>query len=213
MRSVRAQQFSLGQAPIAEIQIDPKSRDDIPAILLGLQALYTHLPTRSKVFDLLCAHFANLADLDRGRPGMGFWSIFVLATLKQGLGCDFDRLTYLVNDMDSVRQMLGLDDQVGDRVIFQRQTIIDNISKLTPELLDEVNQIVVIYGHQEVGAAEELYTRADSFVVETDVHWPTRNCQILGLQSAAAWDWGIRIRRLVCLLLRCTRVGLFPTHG
>ena len=40
-----------------------------------------------------------------------------------------------------------------------------------------------------------------------------RNCQILGLQSAAAWDWGIRIRQLVCLLLRCTRVGLFPTHG
>ncbi len=34
---------------------------------------------------------------------MDFWSIFVLAILKQGLGCDFDRLTYLVNDMDSVR--------------------------------------------------------------------------------------------------------------
>ena len=75
--------------------------------------------------------------------------------------------------MDSVRQMLGLDDQMGDRVIFHRQTIIDNVSKLTPELLDEVNQIVVAYGHQEVGAAAELYTRADSFVVETDVHWPT----------------------------------------
>ena len=29
------------------------------------------------------------------------------------------------------------------------------------------------YGHQEVGAAEELHTRADSSVVETDVDWPT----------------------------------------
>ena len=147
MRSVREPQFSLGQPSIADIQIDPKSRDDIPAILLGLQALYTHLPTRSKIFDLLRAHFANLADLDRGRPEMDFWSIFVLAILKQGLGCDFDRLTYLVNHMDIVRQMLGLDDQMGDRVIFQRQTIIDYISKLTPELLDEVNQVVVAYGH------------------------------------------------------------------
>ena len=116
-------QFSLGQALIAEIQIDPKSRDDIPAILLGLQALYTHLPVRTKVFDLLHAHFANLADLDRGWPGMDFWSIFVLAILKQGLGYDFDRLTFLVNHMDSVRQMLGLDDQMRNRVIFQRQTI------------------------------------------------------------------------------------------
>ncbi len=40
---------------------------------------------------------------------MDFWSIFVLAILKQGLGCDFDRLTFLVNHMDIVRQMLGLD--------------------------------------------------------------------------------------------------------
>ncbi len=40
-----------------------------------------------------------------------------------------------------------------------------------------------------------------------------KNCPILGLQNAAAWDWGIGIRRPVCLLLRCTRVGLFPTHG
>ncbi len=43
--------------------------------------------------------------------------------------------------------MLGLDDKMGDGVIFRRQTIIDNGSKLTPELLDEVNQIVVAYGH------------------------------------------------------------------
>ncbi len=102
---------------------------------------------------------------------MDFWSIFVLAILKQGLSRDFDWLR--VNHMDSVRQMLGLDDKMGDRVIFQRQTIIDNISKLTPELLDEVNQIVVAYGHQEVGAAEELHAWADRFVVETDVDWPT----------------------------------------
>ena len=135
----------------------PYSRDDIPAILLGLQALYLHLPARTKIFDLLRAHFANLADLDRGRPGMDFWSIFVLAILKQGLGCDFDRLR--VNHMDIVHQMLGLDDKMGDRVIFRRQTIIDNVSKLTPELLDEVNQVVVVYWHQEVGAEEELHTR------------------------------------------------------
>ncbi len=104
---------------------------------------------------------------------MDFWSIFVLATLKQGLGCDFDRLTFLVNHMDIVRQMLGLDGKMGGRVIFRRQTIIDYVSKLTPELLDEVNQIVVAYGHQEVGAVEELHTRAISFVVETGVHWQT----------------------------------------
>ncbi len=68
MRSVIEPQFSLGQASIAEIQIDPNSRDDIPAILLGLQALYTHLPARTKVFDLLRAHFANLAICTEASP-------------------------------------------------------------------------------------------------------------------------------------------------
>ncbi len=33
-------------------------------------------------------------------------------------------------------------------------------------------------------------------------------CRGMGL-----WNCGIRIRRLVCLLLRCTLVGLFPAHG
>ncbi len=76
---------------------------------------------------------------------MEFWSIFVLAIWKHGLGFGFYRLR--VNHADIVRQMLGLDDKMGDGVIFRRQTIIDNGSKLTPELLDEVNQIVVAYGH------------------------------------------------------------------
>ena len=74
---------------------------------------------------------------------MEFWSIFVLAIWEHELG--FYRLR--VNHVDIVRQLLGLDDKMGDGVIFRRQTIIDNGSKLTPELLDEVNQILVAYGH------------------------------------------------------------------
>ena len=39
MRSVRNPQACLGQIPIADIAIDPRSLDDIPAVLRGLIGL------------------------------------------------------------------------------------------------------------------------------------------------------------------------------
>jgi IS5 family transposase len=55
------------------------------------------------------------------------------------------------------------------------QTIKDNLSRFTPEILDRINRIVVEYGHTIVGHCkdEALKGRCDSFVVETDVHFPT----------------------------------------
>jgi len=38
---------------------------------------------------------------------MEMWRILVLAVLKQGLGCDFDRLQELANQHGAVRDMLG----------------------------------------------------------------------------------------------------------
>ena len=55
------------------------------------------------------------------------------------------------------------------------QTLVDNVSLLNPELLGEVNQLVVESGHTVVGKkpGEPLRGRCDSFVAETNVHYPT----------------------------------------
>jgi transposase, IS5 family len=55
------------------------------------------------------------------------------------------------------------------------QTIRDNVALLTPEILDEINQIVVQVGHSLVmkKTDEVLKGSCDTFVVETDVHYPT----------------------------------------
>ena len=55
------------------------------------------------------------------------------------------------------------------------QTIIDNVYLLTPELLSEIGQLVVESGHAVARKkpGEPLRGRCDSFVVETDVHYPT----------------------------------------
>ena len=65
----------------------------------------------------------------------------------------------------------GLDDHRR----YEHRTLVRNVSLLTPELLNEINELVVKAGHALFGQEPEapLRARADSFVVETDVHYPT----------------------------------------
>ncbi len=174
MREVQRRQFHLGQAPIGQIWIDPKSRDDIPAVLKGLQDIWGEEALRARLFALLDEHILPEADRTVGRPGMELWQILVLGVLKQGLGCDFDRLHDLANHHATIRAFLGHGDFV-DKTRYEYQTVVDNVSLLTPELLSAVGQLVVESGHKVARKklGEPLRGRCDSFVVETDVHYPT----------------------------------------
>jgi hypothetical protein len=62
-----------------------------------------------------------------------------------------------------------------DPTSYHYQTLKDNVALLTPELLDKINQIVIDAGHELVKKTdgEVLRGRCDSFVVETNVHYPT----------------------------------------
>ena len=52
---------------------------------------------RARLLALLDEHILPEADRTVGRPGMDLWQILVLGVLKQGLGCDLDRLHDLTN--------------------------------------------------------------------------------------------------------------------
>ena len=76
MRETRKTQLALGEARIEDIKLDHKSRDDIPAVLLGLQHLYSQEETREKLFSLLEEHIlpAPIARWGvRGWSCGGFW--------------------------------------------------------------------------------------------------------------------------------------------
>ena len=174
MREVQSRQFRLGQAAIGEIWIDPKSRDDTPALFRGLQHIYCDEGLRTRLFKLLDEHVQPGTDRKVGRPGMELWRILVLGVVKQGLRCDFDRLHDLANHHATVRAFLG-HGEFGDKRYYEYQTVVDNVSLLTPELLSAVGRLVVESGHavarKRPGAP--LRGRCDSFVVETDAHYPT----------------------------------------
>ncbi|PCI12898.1 MAG: hypothetical protein COB71_07865 [Thiotrichales bacterium] len=103
MRRVKNPPLHFGEVNIAEIEFDARSRDDIPAVLKGLQYIYTFDAARKKVFSTLAATLDPSVSTEVGRPGMELWEIFVLATLKLGLNCDFDRLQELANHHNTVR--------------------------------------------------------------------------------------------------------------
>ena len=175
MRKVIENQLKIGQTDIPNIQIDLCCRDEIPQLLLGLQYIFSHRPVRDEVFKILKKINPKEVAADKGRPGMDLWKILVLGTLRLNCNWDFDKLHNIANEHKTVREFLGhtifeFDQRYG------LQTIKDNISLLTPQLLDEINQVVVRAGHAAVRKNDEklvLKGRCDSFVLETDVHYPT----------------------------------------
>lgn len=185
MRIVKNLQRRFGEIPIEEIQIDPKSRDDIPKILLGLKYIYTTPEVRGKVFAVLeellpksITDEDKKADPNKGRPGMDQWKILVLGALRLGLNSDYDRIHDLANNHNTIRQMLGHNDSERDwegNTFYELQTIKDNLRLFTPDMLGRINQIVVSAGHTLLKKKPEdvLNGRCDSFVVETDIHFPT----------------------------------------
>ena len=82
MREVEKRQLELGQVQISGIRFNPKSRDDVPAILIGLQHLYTDGELRARLFALLDAEILPERSRETGRPGMSLWNILVLAVVK-----------------------------------------------------------------------------------------------------------------------------------
>ncbi|MBK8118688.1 MAG: ISNCY family transposase [Sulfuritalea sp.] len=163
----------IGEVDVSRIVLDAKSRDDIPQILRGLPHLYIDQNTRAKIFHLLETELAPEVSKLTGRPGMTLWSIFVCGVIRLDLSIDHDRLHELVNQHNAIRQRLG--HGLFDPASYHFQTLKDNVSLFTPELLGKINQIVVDTGHDLVRkkVGEVLRGRCDSFVVETNVHYPT----------------------------------------
>ena len=139
-------QRQLGETDIAQIQFNPKSRDDIPPLLRGLQYLYVTPALREEVFAILEEVIPKAVDRGLGRPGMGLWKILVLGTLRLNLNWDYDRLQEMANNHKTIRQMLG-HGLVDDEATYELQTLKDNVALLTPEVLDRINQVVVKAGH------------------------------------------------------------------
>ena len=195
MRHSFQAQPDLQLTPIEKIRLPLKSRDELPPILAGLQWIWMHPTLKAEILALLEA--AVLADKKvTGRTGMSLWQILVLGVVRLGLDADWDRMEHIANYDALVRQMLevpaapwGEEDKR-----FGHQTLRDNVALLDDQVLQAINARIAAAGREVFAKKADapvaaLEIKVDSYVLETDVHFPT--------DLSLLWDAGRKCVDLV----------------
>jgi hypothetical protein len=109
---------------------------------------------------------------------MDLWQIFVLAQTRLALNISYDRLHMMANYNTLLRQLLGVEftkEMNFEKIEIEYQNIIDNVHLLTDDILKKINEVIVEMGHNTFKKKEQeaLRLKSDSFVVKSNVHFPT----------------------------------------
>jgi IS5 family transposase len=162
--------------PVEQVKLNLNCRDEIIPILRALQHIYGDSKLRRDILDLVGEDVNRETSNEHGRPGMDYWQIAVLAAVRLGCDLDYDKLQDLAEQHRNLRFLMGIGDW-QEEVDFDWRRIHDNLCHLRPATLKKINQLVVTAGHKL--APEAIKTvRGDTFVVETNIHYPTESSLI-----------------------------------
>jgi len=176
MRKRFEQQMTIGSMPIGETKITTKKRSGaLPGLCAALKEIFITPKWNERVFEILEAKITE-GKQQTGRPGMDLWQIFVLSQVRLCQNISYDELHHIANNDHLIRQIMGIERGFGyDRREIEYQNIIDNVSLLDDQAVRELNQVIVEFGHEVFKKKEEeaFCFKTDSFVVESNVHFPT----------------------------------------
>ena len=136
--------------PISSAKFPNNCRDEAPKLLKGLQAIFMNDQINEEVFSLLSNRINPKQErlIRSGRKGMGLWEILVLGVMRQGLNTNYDRIHYLANADMPMRTVMGIETESNvDKKEYGLTTIKDNLALLDEQTIQEVNEIVINYGH------------------------------------------------------------------
>jgi hypothetical protein len=176
MRKPFDRQKRLDCSGVQEVRLNLDCRDEIVPILRALQHIYSQPKLREDILRAIARDVNRTTSRRRGRTGMDYWQILVLAAVRLGCNLDYDKLQDLAEQHRALRQMMGIGDW-NEQTTFDWRRIRDNLTKIRPETIERIYQLVVAAGHELVPEAAET-VRADSFVVETNIHYPTESSLI-----------------------------------
>ena len=131
---------------IENIELDLKSRDDVPYLLRGLKHLYTDPSLRDQLFTLLEKELVPDVNDQLYHPRLQLWRTLVIAVMKGGLDCSFGYIHDMVNNHSSIREFLG-HSNFFDRPRFTYEWVVDHVNQVRPEVLVAVSQMVIESGH------------------------------------------------------------------
>ncbi|MFH1109947.1 MAG: ISNCY family transposase [Planctomycetota bacterium] len=199
MRKAFDRQRRLDCPSVTEVPLNLNCRNETIPILRGLQHIYSRREVRDSILRAIARDVNGKSSPHRGRPGLSYWEILVLAAVRLGCNYDYDQLQDLAENHRALRQVMGIGDwetEQQDQTKFDWRRIESNLTLLRPETIAEINQAIIREGHRLEPAAART-VRGDSFVAETNVHFPTDNSlivdglrKILGLAVMLAERWG-----------------------
>ncbi len=176
MRKPFSKQRRLDCPAISDVRLNLKCRDEIVPVLYGLQHIYSQPQLRDEILDLVARDVNENSRSDRGRKGLDYWHIVVLAAIRLGCNLDYDKLQNLAEEHRAMRQTMGIGGW-QEQIDFSWRRICDNICLLKPETFEKISHCIVAEGIRlEPNAVKKQ--RADSFVVETNIHHPTESSLI-----------------------------------
>ena len=196
MRNRFEQQLTIGHRLIEDTPIKPKHKDKLEELIAALKAIYCHPEYNQRLFGIMERHLLE-GKKKTGRKGMDLWCIFVLSQVRLCLNVSYDWIYNLANNHLSIRWLMGVETEYSfKRTEFEYQNIYDNVTLLSDEMVKEINSLVLEFGHGEVFKKKEtaaLRLKTDSFVVESNVHFPT--------DYGLLWDSGRKCIETVCVFL------------
>jgi hypothetical protein len=164
-------------------------------ILRGLQHIYSQPQLRDEILELVAQDVNRHRRDDRGREGLEYWQILVLGAVRLGCNLKYDALQDLAEQHRALRQVMGIGDWEQE-TNFNWRRIRDNLCLLRPETVAAIDRLLVEEGHRLAPDAPQR-VRADSFVIETNIHYPTDSTLIcdglrkvieVAVVQAAAFD-------------------------
>jgi hypothetical protein len=178
MRLQFEQQLKLGIVPISEVSFDLSSRHSLVPVLRALQYVFITPELNKQVFAILEKKVKS-GIKNTGRYGMSLWEILVLGMVRHSENADFDRLHDMANEHNTLRKILGVGTSDYTKLKdYKLQTIKDNVQQLDEETIRQLADVIVAGAHglikkKEVADSLSLQIKADSFVVESNIHFPT----------------------------------------
>jgi transposase, IS5 family len=175
MRKRFETQLTIGLTPIAEIKF-LRSRDELVPTLAALQHIFITPDLNEQVFAIVEEKIASGSKNFKGREGMTLWQILVLAACRLTLDADYDRIHDFANHHSLIRKIMQVSSNsfTGEDPSFGLQTIKDNLMLLDEETVMKINELVVSVAHKFVlKKNEKLVIKSDTYVLETNVHFPT----------------------------------------
>jgi hypothetical protein len=176
MRQRFNRQFQIGQTPISELQLNMQCRDEIIPIMAGIKYIYSEPKLKAKLLDLIGKDINRETERLLGREGFSYWQIIVLASMRLGCNLDYDKLQDLSENHQALRCLLQVSDL--DDTNFSWRRIRDTLCLISAETIQQINRAIVTVG-QELHGDARSEIRADSFVIETNIHYPTESNLIL----------------------------------